>query len=214
MSIGIPINGQIMKIKKSDTTHLIVQYSAKRATKDCHNRLRGLQRLEKKLKSGKLTKSNLNNRGYNKYLKLQGKIAITIDYEKYEKDARWDGLKGYVTNSKVKPKTIVAQYKELWHIEKAFRISKTDLRIRPIYHRLQHRIEAHICISFVAYSVYKEVERILKKAKLNMSVKKIAELSMTIYQMEVILPNSKKNHKQLLNMDEDQKKLFDVIQKL
>lgn len=205
---------QIMKIKKSDTTYLIVQYSAKRAKKDCHNRLRGLERLEKKLKSGKLTKSNLNNRGYNKYLKMHGKITITIDYEKYEKDAQWDGLKGYVTNSKVKPQTIVAQYKELWHIERAFRISKTDLRIRPIYHRLQHRIEAHICISFVAYSIYKEMERILKRAKLNMSVKKISELVMTMYQMEVILPISKKNHKQLLNMDEEQKKLFNVIQKL
>ena len=46
-------------------------------------------------------------------------------------------------------------------MKKAFRMSKTNLRIRPIYHRLRHRIEAHICISFTAYCIYKEMERIL-----------------------------------------------------
>jgi len=38
-------------------------------------------------------------------------------------------------------------------------MSKTDLRIRPIYHHLRARIEAHICISFTAYKIYKEFER-------------------------------------------------------
>jgi catechol-2,3-dioxygenase len=44
-------------------------------------------------------------------------------------------LKGYVTNTNLKAGQIIEHYKELWSIEKAFRISKTDLRIRPIYHR-------------------------------------------------------------------------------
>ena len=55
-----------------------------------------MKRLEKRISSGKLTKSNINNRGYNKYLKLQGEISIEIDYKKYEKDSEWDGLKGNV----------------------------------------------------------------------------------------------------------------------
>ena len=121
--------------------------------------------MEKQIKAGKLTKSNINNKGYNKYLKLTGNISIEIDYDKFNKDKSWDGLKGYVTNSKLSDKQVIENYKNLWQIEKAFRMSKTDLRIRPIYHRLRDRIESHICISFTAYSVYKELERILYKEK-------------------------------------------------
>jgi len=43
------------------------------------------------------------------------------------------------------------------------RISKTDLRIRPIFHSLKKRIEAHICVSFMAYLKYKELERALQQ---------------------------------------------------
>lgn len=144
------IDGGMMVIKKSPNTRLIVTYASNRAAKDEHNRKRGLQRLEKQIKSGKLTKSSINNKGYNKYLKLDGQISIEIDYEKFKQDSSWDGLKGYITNTKLSDKEVIENYKNLWHIEKAFRMSKTDLRIRPIYHRLRRRIEAHICISFTA----------------------------------------------------------------
>lgn len=149
-------------IEKSKTEKLIIAYSEKRSKKDEHNRKKGLERLEKQIKSGKLTKSNINNRGYNKYLKMDGDIIISIDKEKFDKDKIWDGLKGYITNCELKPEVIIENYKNLWHIEKAFRMSKTDLRIRPIYHRIRRRIEAHICLSFVAYTIYKELERVLK----------------------------------------------------
>ena len=56
--------------------------------KDEHNRIRGLQRLEKRVKAGKLTKSNINNKGYNKYLRLQGDVTIEIDYEKFNPGQR------------------------------------------------------------------------------------------------------------------------------
>jgi transposase len=85
---------------------------------------------------------------------------VSIDYEKYEVDSFWDGLKGYVTNTHLPRKEIIEQYSQLWQVEKAFRISKTDLRIRPIYHRLRNRIEAHICVCFAAYAIYKELERL------------------------------------------------------
>ena len=138
---------------KSRNGRLIASYSHKRAFNDRKNREKGLKRLEKKVRTGKLTKDQINNRGYNKYLKLSGEIDITIDYEKYEADSVWDGLKGYVTNTHLPRKEIIGQYSQLWQVEKAFRISKTDLRIRPIYHRLKNRIEAHICICFVAYAI-------------------------------------------------------------
>jgi len=206
-------DGQVISIQKQDGTRLIVNYSLKRASKDKHNRNRGLNRLEKQIKKGKLTKSNINNRGYNKYLKMEGDVSINIDYEKFNIDKQWDGLKGYITNSKLKDNQIIENYKNLWHIERAFRMSKTDLKIRPIYHRLRDRIEAHICISFTAYCIYKELERVLVKEKSNLSVKKAAELTQNMYQIIFTLPESKHTKSKLLKMDDQQAELYQIVMK-
>lgn len=93
--------GKVIRLSKKDDARLIVAYSQKRARKDEHNRQRGLNRLEKQIKRGKLTKANINNRGYNKYLKLEGELTVKVDYEKFKADQLWDGLKGYVTNTKL-----------------------------------------------------------------------------------------------------------------
>ncbi len=201
----------IRSYKKQEKTRLIVHYSKIRATKDAYNRKRGLLRLEKQIKSGKLTKSSINNRGYNKYLKLTGKVSIEIDYDKYNKDDTWDGLKGYVTNTKLTDQQVLDNYKKLWHIEKAFRMSKTDLRIRPIYHRLRNRIEAHICISFTAYCIYKELEQVLYQSNSTLSLRKAAELTHYIYQITYTLPESKHTKSILLNMNDDQTELCKII---
>ena len=92
-------------------------------------------------------------------------------------------------------------------------MSKTDLRIRPIYHRLRKRIEAHICLSFVAYSIYKELERVLKEEKYRLSVEKASEITHNMYQMEITLPESRHSKKILLKMDEDQTELVRIINK-
>ena len=119
------------------------------------------------------------------------KIDIKIDYDKYKADKVWDGLKGYMTNTHLSRNDIIGNYSQLWQIEKAFRISKTDLRIRPIYHRLKERIEAHICICFTAYAIYKELERILKANKIDISVEKAIEQIREIRQLQYTLPKSK-----------------------
>lgn len=206
-------DGHTIRIDKDGQRKLIVSYTEKRAEKDLHNRKRGLARLEKTLKSGKLTKANINKKGYNKYLKLTGKVTIEIDYDKYRADKVWDGLKGYITNTKLSSRQIIENYNQLWQIEKAFRISKTDLRIRPIYHRLSNRIDGHICIAFSAYTVYKELERILKKEKSKISPRRAADLTHNIYQLTIVLPESKHKKSILLKMDEEQTELFRIILK-
>lgn len=55
---------------------------------------------------------------------MEGEIIISIDEEKFKADQKWDGLKGYVTNCNHAPSIIIENYKNLWHIEKAFRMSK------------------------------------------------------------------------------------------
>lgn len=204
--------GEILTIPK-DKYKLIVAYKANRAANDANNRKRGLQRLEKQIKRGQLTKAQINNRGYNKYLKMTGNITVDIDYGKYQEDARWDGLKGYITNSQLPPRVIIENYSHLWQIETAFRMSKTDLRIRPVYHRLAKRIEAHICISFTAYAIYKELERIIYKEKIPLSLKQAAEQTQNMYQISITLPSSKENKNILLKMTEPQKILMKLIAK-
>ena len=181
---------------------LIVSYSDNRAKKDLQNRERGLKKLEKQIKTGRLTKSNINNRGYNKYLKMEGNISIVIDYSKFKADSAWDGLKGYLTNANLSKDEVIANYGHLWQIEKAFRISKTDLKIRPIYHRLQRRIETHICISFVAYKIYKELERQLKNMKSMLSPEKAIEIAKTIYQVRARTQNNDVVHTLLISKEQ------------
>lgn len=201
-------NGQSAELIKDQYTKIIVSYSDARAKKDAANRKKGLEKLERSIASGKITKSNINNRGYNKYLKLEGEIKITIDKAKYLEDAKWDGLKGYITNTKLTKDEIIENYKQLWKIENAFRISKTDLRIRPIYHRLKHRIEAHVCIAFCAYKIYKELERQLKEKQTGLSAEKAIDIAKTIYRITINRPYSKTKEARLHLPQEEQRNLL------
>lgn len=187
---------------------LIVTYSSKRAHHDGLNREKGLRRLEKKVKTGKLSKEHINNRGYNKYLKLIGDVTILIDYEKYKADQIWDGLKGYLTNTKLPRDKVIGNYNQLWNVEKAFRISKTDLRIRPVYHRLRKRIESHLCICFAAYALYKELERLLIKNNLRISPEKAIDQIKEIKRLTYILPKSRQWKTKLLRLNDLQQKLL------
>ena len=206
-------DGQSFTLRKPDGTKLIVAYSDKRRKKDARNRERGLLKLRRQVKSGKLTKESINNRGYNKFLTLKGEVKVEIDEIKVKEDQLWDGLKGYITNTRLSPKSIIENYQHLWQIEKAFRISKTDLRIRPVYHYRKKRIEAHICVAFVAYTIYKELERLLEKDNAGFSPRRAAELTHNMYQLEYTLPHSKGKRKRILKMDQEQETLYNIIQK-
>ena len=205
-------DSKTITIHKQKNIRLIVNYSIKRAKKDAHLRKQGLGRLEKSLKSGKLTKEKINNRGYNKYLKIKNEIAVEIDYKTFRADNKWNGLKGYVTNCNLSETEIMDNYKQLWAIEKAFRISKTDLRVRPIYHRLERRIKTHLCIAFCSYKIYKELERQLKIKNAPLSVEQTINELKTIYQAQVILPQSKKKTRILIPLEDTQKLILQLFE--
>ena len=86
-------------LQRVDGSRLIVTYSEQRRKKDAYGRDRGLVRLRQKIKSGTLSKEHINNRGYNKFLTLKGRIDVSIDEVKVNQDSLWDGLKGYITNT-------------------------------------------------------------------------------------------------------------------
>ena len=71
------------------------------------------------------------------------------------------GIKGYVTNipeQEMSNAEVIAYYKDLWHVEQAFRMSKSDLRARPIFHHTQEAIKAHVLVCFMALMVGKYLE--------------------------------------------------------
>lgn len=206
-------DGETFVLKKKDGTRLIVSHSDKRARKDAYHREEGLKKLRIKIASGKLNKAQIGNRGYNKFLTLTGKVVVTVDENRVKEDRVWDGLKGYLTSTTLNPEEVIQHYGHLWQIERAFRISKTDLRIRPIYHYKKRRIEAHLCIAFVAYAIWKELERLLSKSGVSISPRRAADLTHTMYEIEYTLPQSKMTRRRILSMSDEQQALYDIIKK-
>jgi len=68
------------------------------------------------------------------------------------------GIKGYVTNLNIPDEQVIASYHQLWHVEQSFRISKSDLKARPVFHQKRDSIEAHLTIVFVALAIGKTIE--------------------------------------------------------
>ena len=186
-------NGVIHEIDKGGGRRLLIGYSDRRAQKDAHNRDKGIQRLEKSYRAGRLNKENINRRGYNKFLDMEGNTTVSINYDRIQEDQRWDGLKGYLTNTDIPTSDVVTAYHNLWNVEKAFRIAKSKIEIRPMFHFTRRRIEAHICICFVALKVYKELERLLKLSDIRLSVDKVLGMAKTVTTISVYMPQNKKH---------------------
>lgn len=166
-----------------------MSYSDTRARKNVRNRDKGVECLRKAHANGTLTKENVNRRGYNKFLEISKDISVRIDEEKIVEDSLWDGLKGYTTNTDLPAADVILQYHGLWVVERAFSIGKGTLEMRPLFHFTEKRIEAHICICFVTYKVYKELERVISGLGMKMSVDKVLAIANTITTLRIRLPN-------------------------
>jgi len=112
------IDGSFYEYQKAKKRRLIVGYSAQRAKKDAYNREKGIRRLEKEYESGTVTKSKINKRGYNKFLEMSDDVTVRINYDRIKEDERWDGLKGYITNTALAAKTVYEEYSGLWQVER------------------------------------------------------------------------------------------------
>jgi transposase len=75
-------------------------------------------------------------------------------------------------------------------VENAFRVTKGKIELRPMFHFTPKRIEAHACICFVAYKIYKELERVLECSGINVSVDKVLSITKTITTIKIKLPAS------------------------
>src|SRR5690606_5334360 len=197
----------VFHVKEKGQSRLIIGYSGKRARKDKYNREKGVERLEKAYKGGTITKQNVNKRGYNKFLELSSNVGVVISREKIKEDEKWDGLKGYLTNTTLSPEEVYHQYSSLWVIEKSFRVTKGTIETRPMFHFTERRIEAHVCVCFVAFKVYKELEQILKINNVGISVDKVLSIAKTITTIKINLPISGETVNKTMFLSESHKEI-------
>ncbi|MBU3978481.1 IS1634 family transposase, partial [Patescibacteria group bacterium] len=182
------IDGKSIRIQ-TERGLLICDFSLKRYQKDKREMEKQILKAEylvSKNTDGKRTKFLMlkqDNQTTGKKRKKKGEKkekAYALNMKLIEKTKRLLGIKGYYTNlfekdEELTDQDIITHYHSLWHVEKAFRIAKSDLAMRPIYHFKRQTIEAHILICFMALAICKYME--LKSGK---STKKIVRLLMSI----------------------------------
>jgi transposase len=174
--------GEILRIATypyAKNRRLIVTHSSKRAEKDRKDREKSIDKLRQKLEKSKKPESLISNYGYKKYLAVDGDVQVRIKEEKLEREALWDGLHGVFTNindKEMNAEEILSHYHGLWQVEESFRITKHDLKVRPVFHWSAKRIRAHIAICFVAFSLIRFLQhRIRKETSESFSPERIRE---------------------------------------
>lgn len=173
-------------IRSDNNRRLVVSYKVNRASKDKYDREKNLNKLMSKLSCSKNPSSFINNYGYKKFIDIDKNAKVTINESKILEQERWDGLHGIITNvDGLSAKEIYSQYRGLWQIEDAFRINKTDLKIRPIFHWTLKRILSHVCLSYITYACYKSAEFILHQQGILLSHRvikdKLSKVKASIY---------------------------------
>lgn len=153
--ITIPYQGQ----------RLVCQYSARRAAKDKSDRLKQIARAE-----GAITNpSRITNRF--RFVKADGG-NMSLNKGLITKAEKLEGIKGYLTNTQLPEQTVIDRYHDLWRIENSFRITKSDLEARPIFHHLDETIKAHLVIVFAGLAISKYLE-----INLGMSIERILHIA-------------------------------------
>jgi transposase len=179
--ISYKVISYINKIKEDNQIYelpeeLIITYSPQRAQKDQADR----ERLIKKARSLLKNKSYINasnKRGGKKYLKSSEDVNWVLDEEAIKKDEMFDGYYAIQTSEKkLKPQDILAAYHHLWKIEESFRLMKTTLEVRPVFHWTEPRIKGHFVICFLAFLLERTLESKLKRAHLAASPPQIREV--------------------------------------
>jgi transposase len=155
---------------------LISTYAPSRARHDRNHRNQILESLQPK--TGAAVK--LIKNGAKKYIKVEAGTTA-IDDAKIVRDEQWDGMHGIITNIHDKhAKELLTKYRSLWHIEEAFRINKHDLKMRPIYHWTQKRIESHVALCYMSFALLKYIQYKVEVTQIKFSVQDVLEVLMKV----------------------------------
>jgi transposase len=160
---GSLVDNQIVDTRQKSGYRIIYQYREKRAKLDIKN-------IEGQVAEAKRMVNGLVPVKRNRFLTI-GSERKRLNQELIDKAYALAGIKGYVTNLDFPPEEIISAYRQLFQIEASFRMAKSDLKARPIFHRKRDAIEAHLTIVFTALAVSRQLENLT-----GLSIKKLVKI--------------------------------------
>ena len=199
----------------SDTL-LIVTYSPSRAVKDKEDRERLLEKLKDKLNHSNnesSVKQVISNAGYKKYTNVKRGSSIELNQKKIDEDASWDGFHGIaVSNSAdLTVEQALSRYKELWHVEEAFRIAKNTLKTRPIFHWKPHRIKSHVLLCFLTLFIERFLEFRLRQGGTPLTPDRIRRALSGVHTTIFEEKDTNREGKMESALSEDAQKIFKLL---
>ncbi len=193
--------GKYIRVK-TDWGTLVCDYSEKRAAKDRSDRKKQLAKAQYQIDNPDKVKRRT------RFVTEETKATLQLNQELIKQDELREGVKGYYTNlKKVASKLIVKRYHDLWHVEKSFRIAKSDLEARPIFHHKKESIETHVLIVFVSLCLAKSLE-----LKTGYSIQKVKDMIWDILDIEFV--DTLTNKKFLKRMDTGGNTMAEFLNKL
>ncbi|MBE3579089.1 MAG: IS1634 family transposase [Caldanaerobacter subterraneus] len=176
--------GQIKELKEK----MVITYSKKRALKDKADRERLVEKAKELLKEPARIKAS-NRRGSKRFILEKGeKEEYCLNEEAIAADEKFDGYYAIQTSLlDLKAEKVLEAYHTLWKIEESFRIMKSTLEVRPIFHWTERRIKGHFVVCFLAFLLERTLEYKLKTNGIMMSPNKIREAlnSMMFTEVEI-----------------------------
>lgn len=169
------LDGTSIRIK-TELGYLICSYSSVRYRKDLYEMNKQIEKAKQVIESPSKTRKT-------KFTKT-GKQQLELNEELIEKTKKLLGIKGYYTNLEetiADNRTIIERYHELYRIEQAFRVSKSDLQTRPVFHFKEEPIKLHILICFMALVISKHIE-----IKAGISIRKFLDESKKIADGQIL----------------------------
>lgn len=194
----------------------VVSHSAKRARKDAKQRKIILDKMSKQLDKTSNSAKLISNSAIKKFTSNEGKSQSYLDQSKIDLDAKWDGFHGVITNIKeiadsiTTDEYIINQYKRLVKIEDCFRVNKTTLKMRPVYHFKPERIKAHIAICYMAFAVLRQLEyrvKLLKKLSPAVIIEELNSVQSSIFVHKI----TKDRYRIPGNFSHEARKIYNAI---
>jgi transposase len=153
---------------------IITTYSENRAKKDRHEREEKLKRAKEYLESP----SKVERKAAGHYLKKTGKSGYILDEAKIARSESYDGFISISTNTKnISDAEVLDAYKQLYKIEHSFRTFKSYLEARPMFHWTEKRIEGHLCLCYICFTLLNYLIQQLKRKGTRISENKLWEIT-------------------------------------
>ena len=166
------VEGKKQKVTFED--RILVSWTAKRAQRDRINRERHIAKAQKMIDDKKTPSSK---KGAARFLQTTGKEKITgLNEDKIQQDQKWDGFHTIQTNALLTHQQVLENYHNLWKIENAFRVLKSTMDTRPIFHWTPKRIKGHFVLCFFAFLIERNLEIKLLNNQIALSPDKIKEI--------------------------------------